>query len=77
VRAVTKPVARAFFELEGGVNLAESAGKKFYDEQIAYLLAKDVDGLIDNHYTEDAEIIGFEFNYQGALPPLPRNARRD
>lgn len=45
--------------------MAQTFGEKFYDEQIAYLLAKNVDELIDNHYSEDAEIIGFDFNYRG------------
>jgi hypothetical protein len=39
--------------------------REFYEEQLAYLLAKDVDGLIDNHYNEDAMLIGFDFVVKG------------
>lgn len=42
-----------------------SPGRKFYDEQIAYLVANDVDGLVDNHYHEDASLIGFDFVVTG------------
>lgn len=42
-----------------------SAGKKFYDEQIAYLEANDVDGLVENHYQADASLIGFDFVVTG------------
>lgn len=40
-------------------------GQKFYQEQLNYLLANDVDGLIDNHYNEDAVLIGFDFVVKG------------
>jgi len=40
-------------------------GRKFYEEQLNYLFAKDVDGLIDNHYNEDAVLIGFDFVVKG------------
>ena len=33
--------------------------KQFYDRQLDYIAAKDFDGLIENQYTEDAELIGF------------------
>lgn len=39
--------------------------KDFYKEQLDYLSAKDVDGLIDNHYNEDAVLIGFNFVVKG------------
>jgi ketosteroid isomerase-like protein len=39
--------------------------KEFYQEQLDYLSAKDVDGLIDNHYNEDAILIGFDFVVKG------------
>ncbi len=39
--------------------------KDFYKEQLDYLFAKDVDGLIDNHYNEDAVLIGFDFVVKG------------
>lgn len=40
-------------------------GRAFYDRQIAYLRAKDIDGLIDSHYAEDAELIGFDVVVKG------------
>lgn len=39
--------------------------KAFYDRQLAYIAAKDVDGLIDNHYTDDAQLLGFEVYCKG------------
>lgn len=35
-------------------------GRAFYDRQIAYLEANDVDGLIPNQYAPDAELVGFD-----------------
>jgi hypothetical protein len=40
-------------------------GRKFYEEQLNYLFAKDVDGLIDNHYNEDAILVSFDFIVKG------------
>lgn len=40
-------------------------GQQFYKEQIDYILAKDVDGLIDNHYNEDAVLISFDATVKG------------
>jgi ketosteroid isomerase-like protein len=39
--------------------------RDFYKEQLDYLAAKDVDGLIDNHYNEDAVLVGFDFVVKG------------
>ncbi len=39
--------------------------REFYKEQIDYLVAKDVDGLVDNHYNEDAVLVGFDFVVKG------------
>ncbi|HEY8642603.1 MAG TPA: nuclear transport factor 2 family protein [Candidatus Dormibacteraeota bacterium] len=44
---------------------SKSPGQTFYDEQVDYLVRGDVDGLIDNHYAADAELIGFEFVVRG------------
>jgi hypothetical protein len=41
-------------------------GKAFYDRQVAYLQAKDIDGLIANQYAPDGELIGFDFNVKGS-----------
>lgn len=45
--------------------MAVTTGRKFYDEQLDYLYAKDVDGLIDNHYTEDAVLTSLDFDVKG------------
>ena len=37
-----------------------TAKRDFYDEQIRLIQAGDVDRLIDEHYTDDAELISFE-----------------
>ena len=45
--------------------MATTPGKAFYERQLAYLEKNDVDGLIANQYTEDAQIISFDFQYKG------------
>ena len=45
--------------------MTTSFGKQFYDEQLAYLAAHDVDGLIDNHYNEDAVLTSLDFEVRG------------
>lgn len=34
-----------------------TSGQLFFEKQLAYIKARDVDGLIDNHYTEDAVLL--------------------
>jgi len=34
-------------------------GRKFYAEHLAYINSKDFDGLIDNHYNDDATFTSF------------------
>lgn len=36
-------------------------GRRFYNDQVAYLEANDVDGLVRSHYNSDASMIGFDF----------------
>jgi hypothetical protein len=36
--------------------------KAFYDRQLVYLADKDVEGLIGNHYTEDAQLVNIASN---------------
>ena len=48
-----------------------SPGRKFYEEQLDYLAAKDVDGLVANHYNDDAVLISFDVTVKG------REALRD
>ncbi|GCF07959.1 nuclear transport factor 2 family protein [Dictyobacter arantiisoli] len=45
--------------------MATTFARKFYDEQLDYLSAHDVDGLIDDHYNEDAILVGFDFTVKG------------
>lgn len=45
--------------------MSSTPGKQFYDRQIKYLEANDVDGLIANQYADDAIIVGFEFQHRG------------
>ena len=46
-------------------------GRKFYEEHLAYINAKDFDGLIDHHYNDDATFTSFFGSLQG------REALRD
>jgi len=43
----------------------ESPKRQFYDAQIGYLVAGDVEGLIDNQYTEDATLVSFDNQITG------------
>lgn len=45
--------------------MATSFGRQFYDEQLDYISVHDVDGLIDNHYNEDAVLTGLDFEVRG------------
>lgn len=36
-------------------------GRRFYNDQVSYLEANDVDGLVRSHYNSDASMIGFDF----------------
>jgi hypothetical protein len=40
-------------------------GREFYDRQIQYLLDRDIDALIDNHYNEDAKLVSHDNVIQG------------
>lgn len=40
-------------------------GEKFYQDHVNYLANGDVDGLIRDHYHEDAEMVTFEFVLKG------------
>ena len=39
--------------------------RQFYDAQIRYLQAGDVEGLIDNQYTDDATLVSFDNQITG------------
>jgi hypothetical protein len=40
-------------------------GRRFYNEQVAYLESNDVEGLVSGHYHADAAMIGFDFVAKG------------
>jgi hypothetical protein len=40
-------------------------GRKFYEEHLAYINAKDFDGLIDNHYNDDPTFTSFFGSLKG------------
>ncbi len=42
----------------------QTPGRKFYDDQVRFLEAHDIDGIM-SHYTEDAEIVSFDFVRKG------------
>ena len=45
---------------------ATTPGRELYERQIRFLLARDVDGLIDTNYTRDAELISFQAVVKGS-----------
>lgn len=40
-------------------------GQEFFQEQMDYMAKGDIDGLLLNHYHEDAEMVTFEFTLKG------------
>jgi hypothetical protein len=42
-----------------------SWGQRFLNEHVGYLQAGDFDGLMRNHYHDDAELVTFEFVLKG------------
>jgi ketosteroid isomerase-like protein len=40
-------------------------GETFYKRQVAFLEAKDVQGLVANQYAQDAELVSFDFTVKG------------
>jgi hypothetical protein len=49
-------------------------GRQFYERQLQYLFDKDVDGLIDNNYNEDAVLVSFD-NVVRGRPALKEHFR--
>jgi hypothetical protein len=41
-------------------------GKAFYQRQLDFLGAKDIEGLVSSQYTPDAELVGFDFTVKGS-----------
>jgi hypothetical protein len=50
-------------------NLEQGKYRDFYYRQLDFLAKKDVDGLIHNQYTDDAELLSFD-NYIKGAPAL-------
>ena len=42
-----------------------SPGRKFYEEQLDYLANTDVEGLVANHYNDDAVLMSFDVTVRG------------
>jgi hypothetical protein len=42
-----------------------SPGKAFYDRQVRFLEANDVEGLIASQYAGDAELVGYDLHVKG------------
>jgi hypothetical protein len=42
-----------------------TAGRAFYNRQVAFLEANDVPGLIASQYAPDAELVGFDLHVKG------------
>ncbi len=40
-------------------------GMQFYESQLSYLEANDVEGLVPNQYADDAIIVSFDFQRRG------------
>lgn len=42
-----------------------SKGRDFLNRHVQYLLSGDTEGMMRDHYTEDCELVTFEFNLKG------------
>ena len=49
--------------------MSTTPGRKFFDEHMKYIDAKDVDGMIDDQYTEDAVLFSPFDVLDDAKPP--------
>ena len=58
--------------------LVDTPGKKFYENQVRYLVAGDADKLVDDNYHPDAVVASFDFTVKGheALKAHFRNYMR-
>jgi hypothetical protein len=48
--------------------VSATPGRKFFDEHMAYIYKNDIDGMIDNQYTQDAVLIS-PFDVLDTPPP--------
>jgi hypothetical protein len=60
--------AHAHGDLEKVVNMNTTSGRIFFDEHMAYINNKDIDGMIDDQYTQDAVLIS-PFDILDTPPP--------
>jgi hypothetical protein len=49
--------------------MATTPGRKFFDEHMKYIYANDIDGMIDDQYTQDAVLISPFDAVPGKQPP--------
>ena len=45
--------------------IVDTPGKLFYEEQVKYLLDKDVESLVEKHYHDNAVIVSFDHIVRG------------
>ncbi len=45
--------------------VVDTPGKLFYEEQVKYLLDKDVESLVEKHYHDNAVIVSFDHIVRG------------
>ena len=45
--------------------VVDTPGKLFYEEQVKYLLDKDVESLVEKHYQDNAVIVSFDHIVRG------------
>jgi carbon-monoxide dehydrogenase small subunit len=63
---VVRAVIHAARILKSPVHLvADTPGKQFYEQQVQFLLDKDVDGLVEKHYHEEAVIVSHDAIVRG------------
>jgi hypothetical protein len=48
-----------------GGKMDTTAGRAFYDRQVSFLEANDVQGLIHSQYAPDAELVGYDLRVKG------------
>jgi predicted SnoaL-like aldol condensation-catalyzing enzyme len=54
--------------IKEAVNVSSTFGRTFFDQHMAYISAKDVDGMVDDQYTEEAVLIS-PFDILDTPPP--------
>jgi carbon-monoxide dehydrogenase small subunit len=63
---VVRAVERAVVKSRSPIHMvADTPGKRFYERQVASLLAKDVDALVDGNYHRDAQLTSEDLVVKG------------